>query len=162
MRYAQFLVPCFNKNCPRCFNIACFSLFNLQGTSALQMISHRGDVCYIITASSICQELFSTFFEVFQNSQKALYSTTALGRNFNSLSQRARVYYRILPHLSTPFFIFSQKITKKERRVSALPINQVFCCFHFAQRRALRRRRRNFCRPIHSSTNNRITPVISR
>jgi len=53
------------------------------------MISHRGDVRYSITASSICQELFSIFFEVSQNSQKVLYSTSAFGWNFNSLPQRA-------------------------------------------------------------------------
>ena len=55
---------------------------------------------YLTTASSLCQALFSNFFEkLFQ----AFPST--------DLSATARLIYQIIPPLSTPFLVFFEKIS---------------------------------------------------
>ena len=134
-----------------------FALFNLQGT-VLSACRSRGELAYVTTSSSICQELFqvfSNFFlfcgvslgvaralkyvttsqficqELFSSFFKFLFDSWSFARCRPS----ARIYYHCNPVLSSTIFDFFQKISEALSGLRSICGNFIKECHQLSRNR---------------------------
>ena len=84
----------FLNDCKEFSRIVCVSLFSYQGHLSCDSLFTLSHLC------TVCQVLFSTFFELFEVLRKCLRS------DFVGSVQATCLLYHVVSHLSTVIFIF--------------------------------------------------------